>query len=57
MYGSFDALTTEEMALEGRVYRRMDQVIRRMGKHAFLGDPIGADAVADLFSPGRFNSR
>ena len=42
-YGSFDMLSTEDMALEGWVYRKIDEVFQKMGKPSFLIDPIKAD--------------
>jgi hypothetical protein len=49
-YGSFGMLSTDDMVLEGWVYRRIDEMVHKMGKPAFLVNPIQADAVADLFN-------
>ncbi len=49
-YGSFDMLDTDDMVLEGWVYRKIDQVIDRMGKISFLVQPLQAEAIADLYS-------
>jgi hypothetical protein len=49
-YGSFDSLATDDMALEGWVYLRIDEITRKMSKSSFLVNPIRADAVADLFN-------
>ena len=49
-YGSFEYLSTENMALEGWVYRKFDQVIRKIGKSSFPDHPIQADTIADLFN-------
>lgn len=49
-YGSFEALSTDNMALEGWVYQKIDEVIRKAGKSAFPVNPIQADTVADLFN-------
>jgi hypothetical protein len=43
-------LSTEDMALEGWVYRKIDEVFQKMGKPSFLIDPIKADEVADAFN-------
>ena len=49
-YGSFDMLSTENMALEGWVYRKFDEVIHRVGRSALPAHPIEAGAMADLFN-------
>jgi hypothetical protein len=49
-YGSFEALSTDDMFLEGWVYRKIDEVILKMGKSSFLINPIQAGTVADLFN-------
>ncbi len=49
-YQSFDMLTTNDMALEGWVYRKIDDIPHKMGRSTFLINPIQADAVADLFN-------
>jgi hypothetical protein len=49
-YGSFDLLSTEDMALEGWVYQKIDEVIRKLGKPSFPASPIQVDAVVDVFN-------
>jgi hypothetical protein len=49
-YRSFDRLSTEQMALEGWVYRSIDQILEKLGEGAFPARPIRADTVADLFN-------
>ena len=49
-YGSFDMLATDDMALEGWVYRKIDEITHKIDKPSFLVNPIQADAVADLFN-------
>jgi hypothetical protein len=51
-YGSFDAMTTDDMALEGWVYRKIDDIAHRVGRPSFLMEPIKAGAVADTFNEG-----
>jgi len=49
-YGSFEMLGTEDMALEGWVYQKVDEVIRKIGNSSFPAAPIQAGAVADQFN-------
>jgi hypothetical protein len=49
-YGSFDALSTENMALEGWVYRKVDEVIQRLGRSALPAAGLAAEALADRFN-------
>jgi hypothetical protein len=49
-YGSFDMLNTEDMALEGWVYQKIDQVIQKIGESSFSVNPIQANTIADLFN-------
>ncbi len=49
-YGSFENLSTDEMALEGWVYRKIDEISYKMGESSFVLNPIRADTVADLFN-------
>lgn len=49
-YGSFDQLDTEDMALEGWVYRKIDEIIAKIGKSALPTQPLQADRVADEFN-------
>lgn len=51
-YGSFETLSTENMALEGWVYRKFDEVICKLGKSSLPADPLQASAIADLFNEG-----
>ncbi len=50
VYGSFEALSTDDMYLEGWVYRTIDTVIEKMGKSVFSLRPLTADTVADHFN-------
>jgi hypothetical protein len=50
VYGSFDLLDTDEMALEGWVYRKIDEIRDKVGRKAFQANPITADKIADLFN-------
>jgi hypothetical protein len=49
-YGSFEYLSTENMALEGWVYRKSDEVIQKIGKPSFPEQAIQAGTIADLFN-------
>lgn len=49
-YCSFEYLSTENMALEGWVYRKFDDVIQKMGMSSFPVHPIKADEIANLFN-------
>jgi hypothetical protein len=49
-YGIFDNLSTEDMALEGWVYKKFDEVIHRLGRSSLPSHPIQADAIANLFN-------
>ncbi|NTV36093.1 MAG: hypothetical protein HGA53_03990, partial [Anaerolineaceae bacterium] len=49
-YGSFDTLETDEMALEGWIYRRIDQVVSKIPKSSFPINPVQADTVAAQFN-------
>ena len=50
IYGSFDTLSTENMALEGWVYQKFDEAIRKLGKSSLPTHPIQADTICDLFN-------
>jgi hypothetical protein len=50
VYGSFDALSTENMALEGWVYRKFDDVICKIGRSSIPAHPVQADLIADQFN-------
>lgn len=49
-YGSFDTLSIDNMALEGWVYRKFDEVIDKMGRSSFFVKPMRADTVTDPFN-------
>jgi len=49
-YGSFETLTTDDMAMEGWVYRMKDELTHKLGESTFNVNPIKADAVADQFN-------
>jgi hypothetical protein len=49
-YGSFDLLATEDMALEGWVYQKIDEIIQKIGQASFPDAPIQADVITDLFN-------
>lgn len=49
-YGSFEALSTDNMALEGWVYRKLDETIRKLGRSSLPIHPIQADTIADLYN-------
>jgi hypothetical protein len=49
-YGTFETLSTENMALEGWVYRKFDEVIHKLGRSSLPVRPIQAGAIADLFN-------
>jgi hypothetical protein len=49
-YGSFETLSTENMALEGWVYRKFDKVISTIGKASFPAHALQAGKIADLFN-------
>jgi hypothetical protein len=55
-YGEFDLLSTENMFLEGWVYRKFDEVINKLGKSSFPTHPIQASVTADLFNEGGWTS-
>ena len=49
-YQSFGSLDTDTMALEGWVYRKIDEINFKMGKSTFKKSPIKTDAIADMFN-------
>lgn len=53
-YGSFDTLSTENMVLEGWVYRRFDEIVDKIGGSFFNVKPLQAELVADLFNAWRW---
>ena len=54
-YGSFDALTTGDMALEGWVYRKIDKLIEKLGDSAFAVSPVTGEMVADIYNEQRWH--
>ncbi len=54
-YGSFDALNTGDMALEGWVYRKIDEVIEKLGDSAFAVSPVTGEMVADIYNEQRWH--
>ena len=56
VYGSFNALSTENMALEGWVYRKLDEVISKIGKPNLPSCSIQARAICDLFNEKGWSS-
>jgi hypothetical protein len=55
-YGSFDTLSTENMALEGWVYRKFDEVIGKLDQSSLPPRPIQASTISDLFNDGGWMS-
>ena len=51
-YGSFEHLSTDSMALEGWLYRNIDDVIQKVGKSVLPLNPLQAETVADRFNEG-----
>lgn len=49
-YGSFDMLATDDMVLEGWVYRKIDEITQKIGKSSFPVNSVQADTVADRFN-------
>ncbi len=49
-YSSFENLSTDNMVLEGWVYRKIDEVLLKIGEPSFFVKPIQAHVVADLFN-------
>jgi hypothetical protein len=50
IYGAFENLSTDSMALEGWVYRNIDEVIQKVGKPSFQVSSLQAETVANLFN-------
>jgi hypothetical protein len=46
----FDSLDTEEMAFEGWVYRKIDEIVSRIGPSILGVQPVIADTIADTFN-------
>lgn len=55
-YVSFDQLSTEDMFLEGWVYRKFDMIVKKMGKSPFLVDPLSAETIADQHNLGGYDA-
>jgi hypothetical protein len=49
-YGSFDSLDVDAMALEGWVYRKIDEVIAKLGRKILHVQPVTGELIADLFN-------
>jgi hypothetical protein len=49
-YRSLDSLGIDDMALEGWVYRKFDEVTNQMGRSSFFVKPMRAETVADRFN-------
>jgi hypothetical protein len=49
-YGSFENLGTDDMAHEGWIYRKIDDITKKMGKSSFSDAQISADDIADKFN-------
>ncbi len=49
-YGSFNMLSTEDMALEGWVYRKIDEITQVIGEAAFPTYSIQASTVAGAYN-------
>jgi hypothetical protein len=49
-YGSFDVLSTDDMILEGWVYRKLDEVIDKLGESMFDVEPVRGEVVADIYN-------
>jgi hypothetical protein len=55
-YKPFYTLSTENMALEGWVYLKYDEVIDKLGKSSIPDHPIPVSVFADLFNTGGWMS-
>lgn len=51
-YGLFENLTTEEMALEGWVYLKYDELEKKLGNSLIPSCSISASKIASLFNSG-----
>ena len=51
VYRHVDALSTENLALEGWVYRQKDEILQAVRGIAAL-QPVGASTIADIFNSG-----
>lgn len=49
-YIAFDHLTTEEMFLEGWVYRKFDELMRELDRASLPRQPMQAESIADHFN-------
>ncbi len=53
-YRSFHSLDTDAMALEGWIYRKIDEIISTIGESILNIQPITADMAADVFNEKRW---
>ena len=51
-YGSFESLSTDEMFLEGWVYRKFDEIMKQLEGASLPAPGIPACIIADLFNSG-----
>lgn len=51
-YGSFESLSTDDMFLEGWVYRKFDEIMGRLRWESLPAPGIPACVIADLFNSG-----
>jgi hypothetical protein len=49
-YGSFETLPTEDMVLEGWVYRKIDELLAKIGQATFNLQPVQAEVIADTYN-------
>lgn len=49
-YGLFGVLSTENMFLEGWIYRKFDEVMHKLGVASFPDQPVRVGAITDLFN-------
>ncbi len=49
-YGAFENLSTDDMALEGWVYRKFDEVTQKIEKNTFPVRPITPDDIAGTYN-------
>ena len=46
----FDSLDTDDMALEGWVYLKIDEIVSKIGQSILSVQPVIADTIADIFN-------
>jgi hypothetical protein len=49
-YGSFGSLSTEAMGVEGWVYKKIDEIISKLGTSILNYEPITADEIAEVYN-------